>query len=69
MLKVRLYPPVLGRAFHRRPCRRRWRRLLCWIAPRSRAAIGEPLYLDVVTALSEARSRKRSANSLGMSHV
>ncbi len=47
-------PALLGRALRRRPCPRRSRPSPCWTAPRSRARAGEPLYLDVVTALAEA---------------
>ena len=50
-------PPVPARSrssTSSRPCPRRSRPSPCSTAPRNRARAGEPLYLDVVTALAEA---------------
>jgi len=47
-------PALPGGGFHQ-ALPRTVRSIACWIARRSRLA-GEPLYLDVVTALAEARA-------------
>ena len=49
-------PAVLGRAISSPLCPPPSRPSPCWTAPRSPAATGEPLYMDVVTAISEALS-------------
>ena len=53
VLKVRLYRPFDAQALRRSVARERARASPCSIARKSRAAGGEPLYLDCVNALYE----------------
>ena len=56
MLKVRLYRPFAVERFVAALPPTRRSRSPCSTAPRSPAASGEPLYLDVVTALHEVEA-------------
>ena len=54
LVKVRLYRPFARRTSWWPPSPPPPRRWPFWTAPRSPALMGEPLYLDVVTALANA---------------
>ena len=58
MLKVRLFRPVLGRAFPGRPAADASGRIAVLDRTKEPGAIGEPLYLDVVTALAAKTGRR-----------
>ena len=52
--QVRLYRPFPARELPRGAARRRSDESRCWTGRRSRASLGEPLFLDVLAALAEA---------------
>ena len=60
VLKVRLYRPVRRVEPSSRRCRRRCERIAVLDRTKEPGAVGEPLYLDVVTALRRGRGRRRA---------
>ena len=62
LVKVRLYRPFAAGQAAGRHSRHRQARSPCWTAPRSPALMGEPLYLDVVTALADAGTYRRTGH-------
>ena len=64
MLQVRLFRPFSADALLRRCCRRRSRRIAVLDRTKEPGAPGEPLYLDVVTALSEAVTQDAATSGI-----
>ena len=63
VLKVRLYRPFAVERLRRRAAARPSRAIAVLDRTKEPGAVGEPLYLDVVTALAEARRTARSRAS------